>query len=139
VIPIAGGSLRREQAAHVTLALFALHQQSREAGSMNRSGNSLGKACRQLAAARGNIGGSQEAIERRFKVALGVDTLDALAVHLRGLVTLLRGAEIPLDYPRLYRDLCAWPRLEFRRRVALRWARDFFNTSYTADNQPANA
>ncbi|MGD1011149.1 MAG: type I-E CRISPR-associated protein Cse2/CasB [Acidimicrobiales bacterium] len=137
VIPVGGGSRWRENAAHVTLALFALHQQSQDPGSMNRPGNGVGKACRLLATARGDSGASEEAVERRFRAALGADTLDALAVHLRGLVTLLRGAGISLDYPRLYRDLCAWLRPESRQRVALRWARDFFNTPYNADNQPA--
>jgi CRISPR system Cascade subunit CasB len=139
VIPVGGGSRWREEAAHVTLTLFALHQQSHEAGSMNRPGNSLGKACRALATARGDSGASAEGVERRFSAALGADTLDALAVHLRGLVTLLRGAAIPLDYPRLYRDLCAWRHPEARQRVALRWARDFFNTPDITDHQPANS
>jgi CRISPR system Cascade subunit CasB len=105
---------------------------------MNRHGNSVGKACGALAAARRISGGSEEAIERRFRAALGADTIDALAVHLRSLVTLLRGADIPLDYARLYRDLCAWRHLESRQRVALRWARDFFNTPDNADSQPAD-
>jgi len=138
VIPVAGGSRWREEAVHVTLALFALHQQAKEAGSMNRRGNSVGKACRALATARSDSGASAEAIERRFRAALGADTIDSLAVHLRSLVTLLRGADIPLDYPRLYRDLCAWRHLEGRQRVALRWARDFFNTPDNADSHPAD-
>ena len=137
VIPVAGGSRWREEAVHVTMALFALHQQAKEAGSMNRHGNSVGKACRLLAAARSDAGASAEAIERRFRAALGADAIDTLGVHLRSLVTLLRGSEVPLNYPRLYRDLCAWRHPEGRQRVALRWARDFFNTPDNIDSQPA--
>ena len=40
-------------------------------------------------------------------VATSTDTTELIG-HLRGLVTLLRGHEQPLDYTRLFSDLCHW-------------------------------
>jgi len=129
VLEVVGTQRWREPAAHLVLGLFALHQQSQSPGSMNKDGWTLGKAGRVLKGRRGAGGASEEGIERRFRAALASETVDAIAVHLRGLVTLLRGAEVPLDYPRLYRDLCAWLWPERRKRVCLAWARDYFVTS----------
>lgn len=128
VLEVAGTQRWREPAAHLALALFALHHQSQASGSMNRDGWSLGRAGRTLKTRRGASGASEQGVEHRFQAALASETIDALGVHLRGLVTLLRGAEVPLDYPRLYRDLCAWLWPERRERVCLGWARDYFAT-----------
>lgn len=128
VLEVAGSQRWREPAGHLALSLFALHQQSQAPGSMNRDGWGLGKAGRVLRSRRGASGASEQGVERRFRAALASDTIEALGVHLRGLVTLLRGAEVPLDYPRLYRDLCAWLWPARRERVCLAWARDYFAT-----------
>lgn len=129
VMEVAGNSRWREEAAHVTLGLFALHHQSQQPGTMNRPGQGLGTACARLKHHRGTTGGSEEGVERRFRAALAAETPEALAAHLRGLVTLLRGAVIPLDYPSLYRDLNRWQRPGERERVCLAWARQYFRTS----------
>lgn len=135
VMEVAGDRQWREEAAHVTLGLFALHHQSQTPGSMNRSGSGLGNACRQLKYLRGSGGASEEGIERRFRAALATETPEALAVHLRGLVTLLRGAGVPLDYARLYWDLCHWQRPEEREQVCLGWGREYFRTIQDEDNK----
>jgi CRISPR type I-E-associated protein CasB/Cse2 len=129
VIDVVGTQRWREPAAHLTLSLFALHQQSQSQGAMNLQGWRLGRACRVLGQRRGTSGASEQGIERRFRAALASETPEALGVHLRGLVTLLRGAGIPLDYTLLYRDLCAWLWSNRRDRVCLSWARDYFSTS----------
>ena len=126
VLEVSGSQRWREPAAHLALGLFALHQQSQAPGSMNSDGWTLGKASRVLKGRRGATGASEQGVEHRFQAALASETIDALGVHLRGLVTLLRGAEVPLDYPRLYRDLCAWLSPDRRERVCLGWARDYF-------------
>ncbi len=91
---------RYESAAMVSLALFAWHQQSRRDVAMHQPGtqHTLGRALRVLA------GGDTEpdkALTRRF-VALGTSpTLDAALPQLRGLISQLRQARIPLDYGQL--------------------------------------
>ena len=133
VIEVAGGVRWKEEAAHLTLGLFALHHQSQSPGSMNTTGWGLGRACRNLKRTRGAAGSSEEGVERRFRAALGSDTPETLSVHLRGLVTMLRGASVPLDYPRLYRELSSWKYPEQRERICLAWAREYFMTP--SDNE----
>lgn len=128
VMEAAGTNRYWEAPAHVALGLFALHHQSQDPGSMNRSGWGLGRACRTLRRRRGSGGASEEGIERRLRAVLAADSLTTLAVHLRGLVTLLRGEDVPLDYTQLFFDLAAWGSVERRDRVALRWAREYFAT-----------
>ena len=48
----------------------------------------------------------------------------------------LRGDAIGLDYRRLFWDLTAWESPSERDRVALRWARDYFNTFTQAKEEP---
>ena len=126
VLAVVGTRRWREPAAHLVLGLYALHHQSKSANALNREDWTLGRAGHVLKTHRGTQGGSAEGVERRFQAILASETVDAIAVHLRGLVTLLRSADIPLDYPRLYRDLCSWLSPERRERVCLSWARDFF-------------
>jgi CRISPR system Cascade subunit CasB len=134
VMEASGGSRFREEPAHVALGLFALHQQSQHPVSMNRAEWGLGRACRTLRHKRAIRGLSEDGVERRFRAALATDSLTALAAHLRGLVTLLRGEDVPLDYSRLFWDLTSWRSAERRDRVALQWAREYFMTS--AEEQP---
>lgn len=128
VMEAAGTNRFWEAPAHVALGLFALHHQSEEPGSMNRSGWGLGRACRTLRQRRASEGASEEGVERRLRAALAADSLTTLAVHLRGMVTLLRGEDVPLDYRQLFFDLAAWRSAERRDRIALRWAREYFAT-----------
>lgn len=128
VMDVVGDDRRREEAAHVTLSLFALHQQSQKSGSISQTGWGLGKACGRLKFVRGSGGASEEGVERRFKAAMAADTPETLAVHLRGLVTILRGEGVPLDYAQLYWDLCRWQRPEERAKVCLKWGREYFKT-----------
>ena len=120
VAEAAAGEPRREPAAHTALGLLALHQQAQMPGAMNRAGWGVGKACRVLGHRR-----PPEGVDRRFRAALAANDLPALAVHLRGLVTLMRGEAVPLDYPRLYLDLCSWGHPDGRSRVGMRWSRDY--------------
>ncbi len=129
VTEAAAGESRRELAAHIALGLLALHQQAQTPGAMNRAGWGVGKACRVLGRRR-----APEGVDRRFRAALAANDLAALAVHLRGLVTLMRGEVVPLDYSRLYRDLCSWGYPDGRSRVGMQWSRDYI----AADRQEGN-
>ena len=135
VMEAAGGARSREDAAHVALGLFALHQQSHAPSSMNQPGWGLGRACRSLKQRRATKSSSEDGVARRFRAALSAESLTSLAVHLRGLVTLLRGEDIPLDFARLFWDLSAWRDPQRRDKVALRWARDYFQVTVEEERQ----
>ncbi|MFJ3642874.1 type I-E CRISPR-associated protein Cse2/CasB [Streptomyces sp. NPDC090108] len=112
---------RSYQAEHAALTLFGLHQHG-AAKPVHRPGTGLGSACQALwlhqAADSQKTGGrrlttEQERrtatpVQRRLAAAATALDLDELVHHLRGLVPMLRQAEIGLDYTRLHRDLCDW-------------------------------
>lgn len=114
-----------ENAAHLAVTLYALHQQSR-GERMHRRGADLGSALRLL-----NSGPPPDPIVRRFRMLGTADSLDELSHHLRGVVQLLRTAGQPLDYARLADQLVAWQD-GHRSRVQLAWARGFHRTTRTA-------
>lgn len=113
---------RAEQVLHACLTTFAIHQQGR-AQRMHRSGQSLGRAVRDLAAAT-----NENATLRRFKALGTTSTWAETLHHLRGLVRQMRGAGgtgISLDYGRLARDLYRLQRSRTATQVRLAWGRDF--------------
>ncbi|MGC4962916.1 type I-E CRISPR-associated protein Cse2/CasB [Gordonia sp. DT101] len=118
-----------ERAAHVAVTLFALHQQGR-ATPMHRAGGSLGSAARALSVATDR----EVAIRRRFQAIALSDTDAGIVHHLRSLVTLLRGSNIPLDYGRLADDLHTLFERRHPERVRLRWGRDFRPRSQRPDS-----
>lgn len=99
-------SLRAE---HLALAMFGLHQQSQSA-PMHRADDGLGKAMARLRASERY---SADAIDRRFTQAATATDLDELGHHVRGLTTMLKtiAPPQPIDYTRLFQDLCDWQRL----------------------------
>lgn len=72
----------RLRAEHIALGLFGLHQQS-EAQLVHRGAVGVGTAA---AALRRSGRYSPDAVDRRVVAAASSTTVDALAVHLRGLV-----------------------------------------------------
>lgn len=112
-----------EWAIYIALTMFALHQQSkdRKTEPMHRPGISLGAAANRLIENEED----RERVARRFyPVATAVD-MEALSHHLRGLVTLLRQNDIPLDYVRLASDLFFYQNSDTADKVRLRWGEDF--------------
>ena len=138
VVPLAGESSdRRFDAVHVTLTLFALHQQAQTVPMHRRDQQSLGGAAGLLAARRHVSPG----VERRFLAAATSDTVGELALHARGLITLLRGEGIWLDYVELFHDFERWPDPERRSRVRRRWGRDFYRVGSEdlSEGEPAGS
>jgi len=127
-------SWEKQEAAHITLSLYAVHQQS-QSTPMNCAGWGLGESCRRLASARRKNGGSEGGIRSRFQVALAAETPDEIAPRLRSLVMLMRAEHIPLDYRQLYWDLCRWTRPEKRPQVCLQWGRGFFQAATTTNKR----
>ena len=109
-------------AEHVALTLFAVHQQSRPL-PVHRDGVGLGTA---VLALRRSDAYSPEAVDRRFAAAATATSLAEVGVHLRGLVTQLRGIGQSLDYTRLYQDLRDWQYPERLPLVRRRWGGQYF-------------
>ena len=108
-----------ENAAHDSMLLYALHQQSKSK-PMHQRGVSLGRSVRLLAGSE-----RQPAVRRRFDAAVTAQSYSELRYHLRGLVSQLRGSEIPTDYGGLATDLLEAQRQGGMSRVRRRWARDY--------------
>lgn len=121
-----------EKAAHLALAFFALHQQSKEK-PMHKEKVGFGTAIRSLISAESET--RRKGIERRFNTVLTAQTSDELVHHLRGLIHMLRGAEIPLDYGQLAIDLVALNFPDSARRVRLKWARDMIRIPLDSADQ----
>lgn len=118
-----------ERAAHVTLTLYAVHQQAKTK-PMHVRGTGFGKAVRRLAA-----GDREAAVRRRLDAVATATSFAEAAHHLRALITQLRSAEIPLDYGQLADDLLRFQRPGGPETVRRRWGRQYYlNDPKTIDN-----
>ena len=125
-LSVSGEPTREEWAVYTALTLYALHQQGSEAtgpeGCMHRPGRRLGAAARQLV----TVEEEEERIARRLQMAATANGIAEAAQHLRGLVRLLRGGKIPLDYAQLAADLYNFQFPDGAARVRLAWGQDFY-------------
>ncbi len=114
-----------EWAVYTSLTLFALHQQGKDIKSecMYQEGNGLGKAMAGLIEKFDEDG---ERITQRFNMVATSLNMKEIAYHLRGVVQLLRGKGIPMDYADLAGDLYSFQFLEGREHVRLKWGQDFY-------------
>lgn len=114
---------RAENAVHIAVTLWALHQQSRRDARMHVPGGpQLGSAVRALMPSADEL---DEPIWRRF-VRVGTATsLDVLAQRLREIVLLLRQAGQPMDYGALAEQLYRWQQPGGRSTVHRVWGRNF--------------
>lgn len=113
---------RAENAVHIAVTLWALHQQSRRDANMHVSdGPQFGSAVRKL------MPGAEidEAIRKRFVRAGTATSLDVLSQRLRDLVLLLRQAALPLDYGLLADQLYQWQEPGGQTLVHRAWGRSF--------------
>lgn len=112
-----------ELAAFRALTLFALHQQS-QSRPMHQPGpeHGLGRAIRRLADPNDTLE-RQQGVMRRFQALTTAEQSTEIEHHLRGLVQLLRAAEVPMDYGQLAKDLSQITG-PYGNQVRLRWARD---------------
>ena len=117
----------QERAVHAALTLYAVHQQSRDAGA-HRPGIGLGQAVSRLERERGWTGKDQDEgkvspVRRRFNAVVTSTSLPELTHHLRGLVTLMRSEDVGLDYGLLADDLAQFQRPGGQDVVRRRWGR----------------
>ncbi|MDX6740991.1 type I-E CRISPR-associated protein Cse2/CasB [Actinocorallia sp. A-T 12471] len=117
---------RAENAVHLALTLWAVHQQSLREDDMHVFGVRLGQAVRALAGGPDDASDDvNEAVRIRF-VRLGTSSSwDVLSQRLRELVLLLRGVKQPLDYVQLAKQLYRWQKVEQRGDVRREWSRSF--------------
>lgn len=114
--------LRAENAVHIALTLWAVHQQSRRDSPMHVAGGpQLGRAIRAL------MPGDEvdEPLRRRF-VRIGTATsLETLAQRLRDVVLTLRQHAQAMDYAALAQQLYRWQLPDARAEVRRDWGRNF--------------
>lgn len=120
-----------ELALYTALTLYAFHQQGKndcvstgltenEQAVSNK--NTFGYAIRKLAAVSQN----PEGVLRRFNQVMTASDLVELAIHARGLISLLRQSKIVLDYPLLAVDLYHFQQPEMRKNAILSWGKDYY-------------
>lgn len=120
---------RAERAVYTALTLYAVHQQSRQR-AMHVPGTSLGAAVRRLR----TQAPSEAAVRRRFEALGTAEDFSEVVHHARGLITQLRGADIPLDYGAFADDLLRLQDRRFANQVRLRWGRDFYRATRDTDS-----
>lgn len=117
-----------EYAAHTTMTLYALHQQSNHESSAHRLDTSLGRACAYLHAKTTNTKG----VERRFAAIQTSTDWEETVRHARGLIQLFKREKQPFDYAAFAEDLIALRDPDRANGVRLRWGRDFARPVPTA-------
>ncbi|MEV0633808.1 type I-E CRISPR-associated protein Cse2/CasB [Streptomyces sp. NPDC050619] len=124
---------RAENAVHVAITLWALHQQSRPKGmhqpNHREKPRGLGTAVRRLMPP----GDITEPVLKRLIRAGNAPDLTTLSQRLRDIVLLLRGEDIDLDYALLAEQLCHWQEPGGRDAVRRAWGRSFH--AYRAPNE----
>jgi CRISPR system Cascade subunit CasB len=117
-----------EKAIYAAMTLYALHQQGKDVKQfpMSEKGASFGAVIRRLAIARDGEQWDEGPVRRRFIQAATSDGVEEFAVHLRGLVQLLRAEGIPLDYPKLAEDLYWFHFPASRDRASRSWGLEFY-------------
>ncbi len=118
-----------ETAAHAALCLYAVHQQSERTHRMHVSGRTLGGAVARLAKPAGE---EEQRVRRRFNALATAATLSEAVHHARGLITQLRGADIPLDYGGFAADLFLLQSPLHADAVRRQWGRDYYRDQPTA-------
>jgi CRISPR system Cascade subunit CasB len=135
---------RAEEALHLAVTLWALHQQSHRDADMHLTGRGLGRGVRVLmipssaraenaSEARQGAGDGtarseptlDEPLRRRFVRVGTASSLDSLAQRLREIVLLLRRDKVALDYGLLADQLYRWQHPALRAGVRREWGRDF--------------
>lgn len=128
-----------EESAHISIAMYAIHQQSRSTG-MHQTGWGLGRSIFALMSADSGADFEASPVIRRFNAVATAGSMKELTTHLRGLITQLRAKEIPLDYVRLTGDLYDFNFPDSRDRIRLQWGRDLYagqgRTKPKGDAQP---
>ncbi len=114
----------REKVYYLTAALFAYVQSGGGAAGKQRltTGN-LGDHCRKAVGQKESKSGS---FEKRFAALLRANR-DDLPVILRQMISLLKSAEVPINWDQLFNDLMYWD--SESRYVQNRWAHSYWGAN----------
>lgn len=123
-----------EEAVFLAATLWALHQQSSRDHGMHSRGQNLGGAVRALIRLKEAASADEEdsPLRKRLVRVGTAESLDSVAVRLREIVLLLRGAKVPLDYARLAGQLYRWQHRPDRAGVQREWGREFHLAAVSA-------
>lgn len=118
-----------ETALFHALTLFAWHQQGQDREEpMHKTGMSMGKAAAYLVFRdeSGDKKAAEERVIKRFSIITSsCDTIE-LFNHVKGMVSLLRSKDIPLDYGDLANAFYQSSDRDALAKIYLRWGRDFY-------------
>lgn len=128
---------RAEQAIHIALTQFAVHQQSRSS-SMHTPNRSFGRAVRALAQISNADEPYESPVYRRFTAMSTATSLAGLLAHSRGIITQLRSAEIGFDYGGYAKDLYHFQIPAYAGAVRRRWGREFHRLPAIAETMTDN-
>ena len=119
-----------EWAVYIALTMFALAQQGHDYKSdwMHAKDVHFGTAVRKLAPVNDDSNDDLKRVRNRFNKIATASDMRELAHHLRGMINLLSGNDIKLDYADLAVDLYEYNYSEGRTNVRLKWGRDFYRT-----------
>lgn len=112
-------------AEHIALVLFGFHQQS-EHRLMHSSRRSFARALRDLRGSK-RFNDREPALDAKVSAAATATSIGELGWHMRGLVALLKDAEISFDYSALVTDISMWQQPAGQARVRRRWGRDYYS------------
>ncbi|MEU7768205.1 type I-E CRISPR-associated protein Cse2/CasB [Nocardia sp. NPDC049190] len=122
-------------AEHITLCLFAVHQQSKP-HLVHIPGIEFAATMARL---RATHRAGAEGLDRRFSAAATATSRTELAGHLRSLITRLRLLPYGgFDYDRLYRDIRDWEQPGETDLIRRRWGARYFAT-HSDDTQRADS
>ena len=116
---------KEEWAVYTALTLYALHQQGNDIQKENmyRQNFRLGLSVAGLVKDEKK---DRERIAGRFNAFATANDMQEAAYYLRGLIQLLRAANIPLDYVRLAQELYRFQDPDEAPKVWLAWGQDFY-------------
>lgn len=112
-------------AEHIGLVLFGFHQQS-ENRLMHSPSRKFARALRDLRGSE-RFHDREPALDAKVAAAATATSIGELGWHLRGLVALLKDADISFDYSSLVADLATWQHPTGQARVRRRWGRDYYS------------
>ena len=113
-----------EWAVYTAITLYALHQQGKDVKTENMNVEKVGIG--QAVANLITDAEERERIERRFGALATADGMPAVSYYLRGIVQMLRGNGIGLDYAKLAYDLFIFQMPGKASSIRLNWGQDFY-------------
>lgn len=134
-----GYSSKEEWACYLAITLFALHQQGRDAKilPMHEKNMGLGRALYLLSSHDSDENGELR-IFKRLKALSTSKNVNEMGYHLRQIIQLLKGKNIPLDYGLLAEDLFKCQYDESSSRIHLRWGQEFYSQKMKEEHREEN-